>query len=100
VAQEKRYNAHGKYKNGNEGVNLLMAILGDERVGQSFSFHRCLMKGGTDQLCFYDFMLKLCNWLVANHPGCEFMIRMDNLNICKHPIIIHLIYSHGHCVVF
>jgi hypothetical protein len=49
---------------------------------------------------FYDFMLKLCNWLVANHPGSEFLITIDNLNIHKDPMIIHFIYSRGHRVVF
>ena len=36
VIREKRCDARGKYKNGDGGVNLLMAVSGDERVGQSF----------------------------------------------------------------
>jgi hypothetical protein len=56
--------------------------------------------GGADLLHFFDFMLELCNWLAANHPVCQFLFTMDNLNIHKHPMIIHLIYSHGHRVVF
>ncbi len=80
-------------------MNLQMAILGDERVGQSFLFHKCYTKGGTDLLCFDDFMLKLCNWLAANCLGHEFLIRMDNLNIHKHPMMIDLIYFCGHRVV-
>ncbi len=58
VTREKRCDACGKYKNGNGGVNLLMAILGDERDGHSFSFHKCYTKGGTDLLRFFDFMLE------------------------------------------
>jgi hypothetical protein len=100
VTREKHFNGCSKYKNGNGGVNLLMAILGDERVGQSFSFLKSYTKGGTNLLRFFNFMLKLCNWLVANHPGRQILSTMDNLNIYKHPMIIHLLYSRGHCVVF
>jgi hypothetical protein len=46
VTREKCCDARSKYKNGNRGVNLLMAILGNERVGQSVSFHRCYIKRG------------------------------------------------------
>jgi hypothetical protein len=53
VTREKCCYARGNYKNGNGGVNLLMAISGDERVGQSFSFHKCYTKGGMDLLCFF-----------------------------------------------
>ncbi len=77
-----------------------MAILADERVSQSFSFHRCFIKRGADLLCMYDFMLKSCTWLAAKCPGHEFLIMMDNVNIHKHPTIIHLIHSHGHGVCF
>jgi hypothetical protein len=89
VSREKRYNARGMCKNGDGGVNLLMAILGDERDGHSFSL-----------MFFFDFMLELCNWLVVNHPGHQFLFPVDNLNIHKHPMIIHLIYSRSHRVVF
>ncbi len=57
VTREKRCNACGEYINGNKGVNLLMAILGDEMVGQSFSFHKCYTNGGADLLRSFDFML-------------------------------------------
>ncbi len=77
-----------------------MVISGDERDGHSFLFHKCHTKGGIDLLCFFDFMLELCDWLAANHPGRQFLFTMDNLNIHKHPVMINLIYSHGHCVVF
>jgi hypothetical protein len=98
--REKRCNARGKYKNGDGGVNPLMAILGNERDDHSFLFHKCYTKGGTDLLRFFDFMLKLCDWLAVNRLGRQFLFTMDNLNIHKLPVIIHLIYSHGHCVVF
>jgi hypothetical protein len=100
VTREKRCNTRGKYKNGNRGVNLLMAISGNERGGHSFLFNKCYTEGGTDLLCFFNFMLGLCDWLVANHPKRQFLFTMDNLNIHKHWMIIHLIYSHGHHVVF
>jgi hypothetical protein len=100
VTRGKHCNARGKYKNGNRGVNFLMAISGDERDGHSFLFHKCYTKGGMDLLRFFDFMLELCDWLAANCPGHQFLFTMDNLNIHKHPMIIHLIYSRGHCVVF
>jgi hypothetical protein len=67
--------------------------------GQSFLFHKCYTKGGTDLLYFFDFTLKLCNWLAANRPGHQLLITMDNLNIHKHPMIIHLIYSCSYHVV-
>ena len=101
VTREKRCNACSKYKHGHGGVNLLIAILGDERVGHSFSFHSiCCTNGGVDLFCFYDFMLELCDWLVENCPGHEFLIMMDNLNIHKHPMIMHLMYFCRHHVVF
>jgi hypothetical protein len=95
VTREKRCDARSKYN-----VNLLIANLGDERYCQSFSFHKCYTKGGADLLRFFDFMLDLCDWLATNHPGHQFLITIDNLNIHKHPMIIHLIYFRGHRVVF
>jgi hypothetical protein len=41
-----------------------MAISGDEREGQAFSFHRCFVEGGTDLFWFYTFLLE---WLLK-HP--------------------------------
>ena len=76
-----------------------MAISGDERDGH-FSFHKCYTKGGADLLRFFDFMLELCDWLAVNHPGRQFLFTMDNLNIHKPLMIIHLIYSRGHRVLF
>ena len=46
VTKEKRWHARSKYKHDNGGVNLLIEFSGDERVGQSFSFHRCYNKRG------------------------------------------------------
>ena len=100
VTREKRCNATGKYKKGEGSVSLLMAISGDERAGQSFSFHRCYTEGGTDLWRFYNFMLELCNWLDAHRPGRYFLFTMDNLNIHKHPVILDLIHVRGHRVIF
>ena len=100
VTREKRCDARGVYKNGDGGVNLLMAISGDERAGQSFSFHKCYTEGGTDLFRFFTFMRDLCDWLTTFRAGRHFIFTMDNLNIHKHPIIINLIYTRGHRVVF
>ena len=79
---------------------LLMAISGDEQVGQSFSFHRCYTEGGTDLWRFFNFMLELYDWLDAHWPGRSFLFTMDNLNLHWHPVTTSLIYAHGHRVVF
>jgi hypothetical protein len=81
-------------------VSLLMAISGDERAGQAFSFHRCFMEGGTDLWRFFNYTTELCDWLAANCPGRSFVFTMDNLNIHRHPLIDNLIHAHGHRVVF
>ncbi len=81
VTREKRCDARGKYKKGERSVSLLMAISGDERAGQTFSFHRCYTEGGTDLWQFYNFMLELCNWLDAHRPRRSLLFTMDNLNI-------------------
>ncbi len=49
VTRERRCDARGKYKKGVGSVSLLMAISGDARVGEAFSFHRCFTEG--DQIC-------------------------------------------------
>ena len=100
VTRERCCDARGKYQKGAGTVSLLMVILGDERVGEAFSFHRCYTEGGTNLWHFYNYMLELCNWLAANQPGWDFLFTMDNLNIHKHPVIFHLIYLRRHRVVF
>jgi hypothetical protein len=100
VTREKRCDARGKYKKGEGSVSLLMAISGDERAGQAFSFHRCFMEGGTDLWRFFNYMTELCEWLAANRPGRNFIFTMDNLNIHRHPLIDNLIHARGHRVVF
>ena len=96
VIREKRCDARGKYKKGEGAVSLLMAISGNERVGEAFSFHGCFTKGGTNLWRFYNFMMEMCNWLEANGPGRKFLFTMDNLNIHKHPLILNLINDRGH----
>jgi len=100
VVREKRCNTRGKYKKGEGCVSLLMAISGDEGVGQSFSFHRCYTEGGTDLWRFFNFMLELCDWLDAHRPGRSFLFTMDNSNIHKHPVILDLIHGREHHVIF
>ena len=48
VTREKWCDGRGKYKKGEGSVSLLMAISGNEQAGQSFSFRRCFVEGGTD----------------------------------------------------
>jgi hypothetical protein len=55
VTKEKQCHARGKYKHDNGGVNLLMEISGVERVGHSFSFHRCYTKGGDGSIMLLEF---------------------------------------------
>jgi hypothetical protein len=100
VTRQRRCDARGRYKKGAGTISLLMAISGDERAGQAFSFHQTYTEGGTDQFRFYSYMLELCNWLDANRNGRSFLFTMDNLNIHKHAMIINMIYSRGHRVVY
>ena len=100
VIREKRCDARGKYKKGEGSVSLLMAISGDEREDQAFSFHRCFIEGGTDLFRFYNFLLELFDWLDENRPWRSFLLTMDNLNIHCHPAVLHLIVERGHRVVF
>jgi hypothetical protein len=100
VIREKRCDARGKYKKGEGSVSLLMVISGDKREGESFSFHRCFIEGGTDLFRFYNFLFELFDWLDANRPGRSFLLTMDNLNIHCHPAMLHLIADRGHRVVF
>ena len=92
--------ARGKYKKGAGSVSLLMAISGDERVGEAFSFHRCFTEEGTNLWRFFNYMRNLMDWLDNNRPGWSFLFTMDNLNLHRHPVTTNLIYAHGHCVVF
>ena len=100
VMREKQCNATGKYVHGSQGVDLLMAISGDEHVGQAFSFHRCYTEGNTDLWRFYHFINDLCNWLAVHCPGRQFLFTMDNLNLHRHPIVQNSIHASGHCIVF
>ena len=98
VTREKRCDARGKYNRGEGSVSLLMAISGDERATQTFSFHRCYTEGGTDLWQFFNFTLELCDWLDAHRLGRSFT--MDNLNIHKHPVILNLIHEHNRRMIF
>ena len=100
VTRQRRCDARGKYRKGAGTISLLMAISGDERVGEAFSFHRTYTEGGTNQWRFYNYMLELCDWLDMNRNGRSFLFTMDNLNLHKHPMIINMIHSRGHRVVY
>ena len=97
---EKRCDGRGKYKKGEGSVSLLMAISGDERDGQAFSFHRCFVEGGTDLFRFYNFLLELFDWLAEHRPERLFLLTMDNMNIHRHPAVLNLVAERGHRVVF
>ena len=69
MIREKRCDARGKYKKGEGSVSLLMAISGDEREGQAFSFHRCFVEGGTDLFRFYTFLWRCSIGSTRIAPG-------------------------------
>ena len=98
VAKCRRCDARGKFKKGVPGVSLLMGISGDEN--DPFEFHRTYYEGGTNTWRFYCFMRDFIEWLDTNRPGDSFCFTMDNLNIHKSPVILDLIDSSGHRVVF
>jgi hypothetical protein len=98
VAREFRANLRGKYKKGEPGSNLIMAISGDGN--NPYSFHRQYTEGGTDLWRFYSFMRDLIIDLQTRFPGKRFTITMDNLNIHKHRLILNLIRNAGYRVVF
>jgi hypothetical protein len=98
--REKRCNATGKHINGSDGIDLLMAISGDEWVDQAFSFHRCYIKGNTDLWWFYSFIDDFSCWLAANQPRRQFLFTIDNLNLHRSPIVTNLIHSYGHQIVY
>jgi hypothetical protein len=57
VAREFRAKIRGKYKKGEPGSNLIMAISVDGN--NPYSFHRQYTEGGTDLARFYEFMRDL-----------------------------------------
>ncbi len=69
VIWEKCCDAQGKYKKGTGSVSLLIAILGDKRVEEAFSFHRCFTEGRTNPWHFFNYMQNLMDWLDNNRPG-------------------------------
>ncbi|KAK1735686.1 hypothetical protein QTG54_013849 [Skeletonema marinoi] len=98
VAREFRCNLKGRYKKGDPGTNLILAISGDDH--NPISFHQQFTEGGTDLFRFYCFMSDLIDFLEENYPNRSFLFTMDNLNIHKHPIILNLIEDAGHRIVF
>ena len=93
-----RCDAEGKYRKGERGTNLLCAVSGDDQV--PISMHRQYSEGGTDLWRFYQFLEELIGYLATHFNGRSFLFTMDNLNIHKHPIILNLIHTSGHRVVF
>jgi hypothetical protein len=93
VTWERRCDARGKYKKGVGSVSLLMAISGDERVGEAFSFHRCFTEGGTNLWRFFNYTRNVMDWLDNKRPGWSFLFTMANLNLHRHPVTTNLIYA-------
>jgi hypothetical protein len=98
VAREFRCNLRGKYKKGEPGSNLIMAISGDGN--NPYSFHQQYTEGGTDLWRFYSFMRDLIDDLQTRFPGRRFTFTMDNLNIHRHQLVLNLIHNAGYRVVF
>jgi hypothetical protein len=72
VVREKQCNATGKYIDGLDSIDLLMAITGDEQEDQEFFFCRCYIEGNTDLWQFYCFIDDFCCWLLPINPGGNF----------------------------
>ena len=87
VTWKRHCDARGKYRKGVGSVSLLMAILGDERVGEAFSFHRCFTVWGTTLWRFFNYIRNLMDWLDNNGPGRSFLFTMDNQNLHRHLLI-------------
>ena len=80
-------------------MSLIMGISGDKEFDDLF-FHRTYTEGGTDTVRIYVFMKDFIEYLEGRCPGRKFLFTMDNLNIHKVAIILHLIHEHGHRVVY
>jgi hypothetical protein len=87
-----------RYKKGDGGVSLIMAISGDRN--NVYSFHRQYTEGGTDLHRFSGFMRELTDDLAHNFPERSFCFTMDNINIHKHASILEMIEDAGHRIVF
>lgn len=98
VSRERRCTKRGKYKKGGGRMSLIMGISGDGV--DDFCFYKMYPKGGTDTARFYVFMLDFIEFLEDRFPGRKFLFTMDNLNIHKVKVVLHLIRQHGHRVVY
>jgi hypothetical protein len=87
VVREKQCDTARKYINRSQGVDLLMAISGNERMDQAFSFHKCYTEGTYDLWQFSNYIDELCNWLAEHHPGRLFLFTMDTLNLHRSPVV-------------
>jgi len=90
VTRERQCDALGKYKKGAGSVSLLMAISGDERVGEAFSFHRCFTEGGTNLWRFFNYMhntgpamAQLSTYLICYRRVCKLKLMgwMNKINV-------------------
>ena len=99
VTRDKRCTKRGKFKKGEGKMSLIMGISGDKEFDDLF-FHRTYTEGGTDTVRIYVFMKDFIEYLEGRCPGRKFLFTMDNLNIHKVAIILHLIHEHGHRVVY
>ena len=100
VVRKKRCDTTGNYINGSQGVDLLMAISGANRIYQAFSFHRCYTGGNTDLWRFYNYISDLCNWLADHCLERLFLFTMDNLNLHRGPLVQDLKHSLRHSIVY
>ena len=62
VTRQRRCDARGKYRKGAGTISLLMAISGDERVGEAFSFHRTYTEGVQTS---GDFTITCLNYVIG-----------------------------------
>jgi hypothetical protein len=71
-----------------------------KELGGRFRFTGHILRGVQTSGAFTNYMLELFNWLDTNRNGRSFLFTMDNLNLHKHPMIINMIHSRDHRVVY
>ena len=95
----ERAHVEGAY-NRDEGVNLMMAVSADPAYDMEWHDYWRSDEGGTNLFRLLEFYERILDRLDQDWPGRSFCFTMDNLNIHKNPIFLHLIMSRGHRYLF
>ena len=94
-----RCDDEGQY-NRDAKLNMMMAISADDAYDMEWHWTWKQEEGGTTIWIVYSFFLQICDQLDIDHPGRRFCFTMDNLNIHHSPIIVTLLISRGHDVLY